>query len=128
MINSWKKIKLMAKIDRQLVFEKYNGHCGYCGKEFETIKEMQVDHIIPKCLKIQSYHRLKEINDVNNLMPSCRRCNHYKRGDTLEQFREKMMTLDERIKNGYINKVAIDFGIIVLTKFDGVFYFEKTNL
>ena len=116
------------KIDRQQVFEKYNGHCGYCGKEFETIKEMQVDHIIPKCLKIQSYHRLKEINDVNNLMPSCRRCNHYKRGDTLEQFREKMKTLDERIKNGYINKVAIDFGIIVLTKFDGAFYFEKTNL
>jgi 5-methylcytosine-specific restriction endonuclease McrA len=117
----------MAKIDRQKVLDKHNGHCGYCGNEI-TLKEMQVDHIIPKWNKILHKDNLEKINDFNNLMPTCRRCNHYKRGDTLEQFREKMKTLDERIKNGYINKVAIDFGIIVLTKFDGVFYFEKENL
>ena len=86
---------------------------------------MQVDHVIPKWKKIQSFHNLEKINDFNNLMPSCRRCNHYKRGDGLEEFRKKMITLHERVEKQYINKVAIDFGIINLTPFDGVFYFEK---
>ena len=117
----------MAKIDRQKVYDLYNKHCGYCGKELVSIKEMQVDHIHPQCLKIQSYHSIKDINDPKNLMPSCRRCNHYKRGDTLEQFRNKMKTLHERIESNYINKVAIDFGIIKMGSFDGIFYFEKQN-
>ena len=115
----------MSKINREEVYNKYNKHCGYCGRELETIKEMQVDHILPKWMKIQSYENLKTINDAENLMPTCRRCNHYKRGDTLEQFRKKMLTLHERVDKDYINKVAIDFGIITLTPFDGKFYFEK---
>ena len=117
----------MTKINREEVHKKLNGHCGYCGKEI-TIKEMQVDHVIPKWKKIQSFHNLEKINDFANLMPSCRRCNHYKRGDGLEEFRKKMITLHERIEKEYINKVAIDFGIINLTPFDGVFYFEKYEI
>ena len=35
------------KIDRQKVYDKYNGHCAYCGKPI-TIKDNQVDHILPK--------------------------------------------------------------------------------
>jgi len=116
---------MATKINREEVYNKYNKKCAYCGNDLTTIKEMQVDHMIPKWSKILHKDNLEKINDFSNLMPSCRRCNHYKRGDTLEQFREKMKTLDDRIKINYINKVAIDFGIIVLTKFDGVFYFEK---
>jgi len=115
----------MGKIDREEVYNKYNKHCGYCGRVLETIKEMQVDHIQPKWTKILHKDNLEKINDTENLMPSCRRCNHYKRGDTLEQFRKKMLTLHERVEKDYINKVAIDFGIITLTPFDGKFYFEK---
>ena len=29
------------KIDRQKVYDKYNGHCAYCGKAI-TIKDMTV--------------------------------------------------------------------------------------
>ena len=32
------------KINRQEVYDKCGGHCGYCGKDI-TIKQMQVDHI-----------------------------------------------------------------------------------
>ena len=33
------------KIDRQKVYDKCGGRCGYCGKELKSIKDMQVDHI-----------------------------------------------------------------------------------
>ena len=36
----------ITKVERQQAYEKYGGHCAYCGKEIE-IKDMQVDHMIP---------------------------------------------------------------------------------
>lgn len=109
------------KIDRQKVYEKYGCKCGYCGKNLK-IKEMQVDHILPQW--IAAAYPEKDINDFANLMPSCRRCNHYKRGDNLEQFRYKMKTLHERVCSHYIGKVALDYGIVKITPFNNLFYFE----
>ena len=106
----------MRKIDRLEVYEKYNKHCAYCGKSIE-IKDMQVDHILAK--------RNGGTDDFSNLNPSCRRCNHYKRSLDLEGFRNLMKTLHERLKNDYITKVAMDYGIIELKPFNGVFYFER---
>jgi hypothetical protein len=106
------------KIDRNKVLAKYNGHCAYCGKEI-TVKEMQVDHIQAK--------RYNGTDDFNNLNPSCRRCNHYKRASGLESFRWLMKTIHTRIEADYITKVAIDYGIITVLPFDGIFYFEKFN-
>ena len=100
---------------------------------------MQVDHIAPK----RWAHAVKAINerpyiplykelatmkngvdDILNLNPSCRRCNHYKRADTLEAFREKMETLHKRLHT-YIFKVALDYGIVEIKEWDGLFYFER---
>lgn len=36
--------KSIPKKVRQKVYEKYDGHCAYCGKKLEY-KDMQVDHI-----------------------------------------------------------------------------------
>lgn len=107
---------------RQKVYNKYNGHCAYCGREI-TIKEMQVDHIIPKIFFSDNGKDVRE--DIYNLNPTCRRCNHYKRAGSLEYFRSLLITLHERIMQNYICKVALDYGIINITKFDGTFYFEK---
>lgn len=106
------------KRERQSVYRKYGGHCAYCGREI-TFKEMQVDHIFPKCCNAP------DIESLSNKNPSCRRCNHYKRAETLENFRKQMKTLHERVMNIYIVKVAVDFGIIKIEPFDGKFYFEK---
>lgn len=108
----------IKKSDREKVYNNHNGHCVYCGKEI-TIKEMQVDHRIPK-----SFHGT---DDISNLMSSCRRCNHYKRANSLEVFREYLKTIHNRLNDIYIFKVAIDYGIVKIQPFDGVFYFEKTN-
>ena len=121
------------KIDREQVYNKYNGLCAYCGNPIE-IKSMQVDHIFPQARK----HRLKsnvmreienieftDIDDIRNLNPSCRRCNHYKRALDVSEFRKLLLSLHERIQKQYIDKVAIDYGIITVKPFDGIFYFEK---
>ena len=38
------KRKPIPKEVRQQVYDKYNGHCAYCGCEL-GIKDMQVDHL-----------------------------------------------------------------------------------
>jgi hypothetical protein len=101
---------------RKYIYGKFGGHCAYCGKEI-SIKDMQVDHMHPK--------RSNGANGLENLMPSCRRCNHYKRANTLASFRKLLITIHERIINIYIVKVAIDYGVIKVIPFDGRFYFEK---
>ncbi len=104
--------------DRNKVYEKFEGHCAYCGTPID-ISVMQVDHIKPK--------RMGGKDEIENYNPSCRRCNHYKRALDLEVFRGMMKTLHERLMKNYIFKVAMDFGIVRINKFDGIFYFEKKS-
>jgi hypothetical protein len=103
-------------INREQVHGKYGGRCAYCGKEI-TLKQMQVDHIWPK--------HVGGKDDFDNLNPSCRQCNHYKRGDNLNQFRITMKTLHERVEKIYIHRVAVNFGMATIRPWDGRFYFEK---
>jgi len=37
---------MVSKAMRQNVYNKYNGHCAYCGCHI-NYKDMQVDHIVP---------------------------------------------------------------------------------
>lgn len=105
-------------INRTKVYQKYSGHCAYCGKKIE-ITEMQVDHMKSK--------KHGGNDNIENLNPSCRSCNHYKRSFDVENYRKYLLTLDERIKKNYINRVAINYGVVSITKFDGKFYFEKVK-
>jgi 5-methylcytosine-specific restriction endonuclease McrA len=119
------KVKVMKKEFREKVYFKYDGKCAYCGNDV-PYKDFQVDHIIPKeSFNTYKYNLDYTVNDFRNSNPSCRRCNHYKRSYTLEDFRHLMKTLHERISKAYINKVAIDYGVIELRHFDGIFHFEK---
>lgn len=106
----------MKKSLRQSVYKKYDCRCAYCGKLIEY-KDMQVDHIWPVCHNGDT--------NIENLNPACRSCNHYKRAFTIEKFRELLTTLHERIQSEYLNKVGIDYGIVLIKPFDGIFYFEK---
>ena len=110
----------MMKIDRQKVYDKYNGHCAYCGKVI-SIKEMQVDHILSK--------RNGGTNDIDNLNPSCRLCNHYKRAADIETFRNDLLGgLIKRLMEIYIFRVALDYGMVTINGWDKKFYFEKTDI
>ena len=120
----------MNKKTRQTVYQKYDGHCAYCGKRIEY-EDMQVDHCIPKRgreFELDYNGTRDKIHNIKNLMPSCRQCNHYKRAYPLKAFRELIKTLHERIEKIYISKVAIDYGIVTIHPHDGVFYFERQDM
>ena len=114
-----------SKSVRERVYNKFEGRCAYCGKPIEY-KQMQVDHYYPQCKAKFYARRCKiDVHAEDNLMPTCRRCNHYKRAATPKQFKELMKTLHERLEAIYILKVAVDFGMATIQPFDGLFYFEK---
>ena len=119
---------------RQKVWLKYDKHCAYCGKVL-AYKDMQVDHLIPQ--RLAPYYISERaraiigavgdsIDSFENLMPACRRCNHYKRWRDLKEFRILMLELHTRINDTYIVKVGRDYGMVpVVEPFDGTFYFER---
>ena len=56
----------MGKIDRQKVFDKCGGKCGYCGCDID-IKNFQVDHIVSQFhYKFKKHLKYTDNNDVNH--------------------------------------------------------------
>lgn len=124
------------KIDRNKVYQKYDGHCAYCG-EIINIKDMQVDHLIPKAnyfhyvknkYKIPDF--LKHLGEwdcdhIDNLMPACRSCNNYKSTFDLELFRHELGQLVKRMnKTITIYRIAKRYGQVIEDETSIVFYFE----
>lgn len=138
----------MKKATRQKVFEKYNGLCAYTGKPLG--EDWQVDHVTSKVKhKWETIYRcnsaeeikeeLKKVDDIDNLLPSIRIINHYKRSLDLEGFRKYMMNFHKRLaklpkktkvlktqkRKEYLLKVAELFNITSESPFSGKFYFEN---
>lgn len=113
------KRKAISKKIRQLVLEKYDCHCAYCGKILD-IKTLRIDHLEP--------FRNGGDDDISNFMPACQSCNFYKSTLTLEKFREQIMTVHERIMQPFISRLGADYGIVEVKPFDGKFYFEKLEM
>ena len=118
----------MTKEKRMLIYNKFDGHCAYCGCKLEY-KDMQVDHVISQR---EMEYRIaagcmgkKERNAIKNLNPSCRMCNHYKRANSLETFRSMITTMHERLESVYLYRIAKKFGTIREHRWDGKFYFER---
>lgn len=111
--------KQISPKDRQTVYSKYTGHCAYCGKEVD-IKEMQVDHLKPL--------RLGGEDEMSNYMPACRMCNHYKRGNTLEGFRNAIERIPEKLqRDSYIYRVGVRYGNVISNAKQITFYFEEVG-
>lgn len=111
--------KKLTKAERQAVYEKYNGHCSYCGNEI-TIKQMQVDHLWP----ISN----NGIDSMENWMPSCRKCNNYKTGNPPYSFRKMLEhTPDVLLRDSTTFCHAERFGLVTINRKPVVFYFEEVN-
>lgn len=116
------------KIDREKVYEKYDGHCAYCGIKFNSIKEMQVDHIIAKRNELDRMQNLKtDINDFQNLNPACRSCNKFKDTFPLEAFRRNIEYQIKKYRKYHPTfRLAEKYGLITCNENMKVkFYFEK---
>lgn len=111
-----------SKSTREAVYAKYGGHCAYCGRKIE-IKDMQVDHFIPK-----NGYFAQGTDDINNLMPSCRMCNHYKRDNRLETFRTYIEEIPRKLRErNYIYKIGLAYGNVIENEKPIKFYFEGIN-
>lgn len=117
------KRKTISKKEREAVYKKYDGHCAYCGKKLEY-KEMQVDHLIPYQRERFGKYTEEQIWCFENYMPSCRRCNHYKRAHNLETFRRYIAEIPRKLSDLYIFKVGIDYHLCSTTDHPIEFYFE----
>jgi 5-methylcytosine-specific restriction endonuclease McrA len=106
------------KIDRHLVYGKFNGRCAYCGNDLE-FKDMQVDHFVPKT-KFDG----NGVDSIENLMPSCKECNMDKGNMLIDEWRGRLINAVETVKSSKILASAIKFNMIDIKPFSGKFYYE----
>lgn len=121
----------MKKIDRQKVFDKCGGKCGYCGCDID-IKNFQVDHIVSQFhYKFKKHLKYTDNNDVNhfeNLLPTCRVCNNWKSTHSLEQFRKEIGEQIRRLNEYSSNyRFAKKYNLVSETPHPVVFYFETLD-
>lgn len=119
------KRKTIPKKVREAVYNKYGGHCAYCGKVLEQ-KGWQLDHLIPVQRERFKRYSEEEIECFENYVPSCRRCNHYKRAHSLEVFRKYIEEIPAKLyRDNYIYKVGLDYGLVEAHEHKIKFYFEE---
>ena len=110
----------LTKQERLEVYRKMGGHCAYCGSVLKY-EDMQVDHV--KALNGWSE---EGPDTLDNMLPACRSCNHYKSAMSIESFRkmvENMPTALERDSVTYRN--ALRFGLVAPNPHPITFYFER---
>lgn len=125
----------MKKSDRQIIFDKYDGLCAYCG--YELTKGWHVDEIKAVRRK-QKFIDGALVSDgvmypdrfhIDNQNPSCPSCNINKHSMSLEDFRMLisgfMKHLNE-VSTQY--KIAKRYGLVNETNTPVLFHFEKKNL
>ena len=111
--------KCALKIDRKKVYDKFEGCCAYCGREIDY-EDMQVDHIVSK--------RKGGTDDMDNLFPACRLCNHYKRAGSVENFRDMVSKIPRKLdRDSYIYRVGEAFGFYEPFPVRIKFYFETVQ-
>ncbi len=114
-----------SKKTRESIHSKFNGHCAYCGAKI-SVKEMEIDHIIPKYHIEEGYVKVDyDKDDLRNLNPACRDCNRYKDTFTIEKFRIQLQTITDRLKEKWIFRIALKYGLVYLNDLKVKFYFEK---
>lgn len=114
-----KKMAINKKI-REAVYQKYGGRCAYCGRAI-AYKDMQVDHFRP--LRVWN-EADGAADDISNLMPACRMCNHYKRANSLEVFRRYIAEIPRKLRGNYIYKIGAAYGNVVENEKPIAFFFE----
>lgn len=119
------KRRTLTKAERAEVYAKCGGHCAYCGERI-TPKQMQVDHLIPMEL-YEAYAAVgQDLDTMDNYMPACRSCNHYKSSMTLEKFRAAIERWpDVLMRDSVTYRNAVRFGMVMPNPRPVKFYFEQ---
>lgn len=116
------KRKRWTAEEREAVYHKTGGFCAYCGRPI-TMREMQIDHVVP--IKFQDREEI-DLNAMDNLLPACRSCNHYKDTMSVEAFRSMLEREPEILaRDSVAYRNAVRFGLVIPNPGPVKFYFER---
>jgi hypothetical protein len=111
---------------RKTVFDKFNGHCAYCGCEI-SFRKFNIDHIIPRRRHCGDYSKMGE-NSIENYNPSCQSCNFSKSTFSIEQWRNELsLKLSRLNRDSSTFCILKRFGVVKEVKTQIIFYFEKVG-
>ena len=111
---------------RQIVYDKLNGRCAYCGCELKA--GFHIDHIEPISRNSDGTCLNPENESLSNMNPSCPSCNIMKHNQSIGQFRESIKNFVTNL-NKYNNqyKFAKKYGLVTENDIEVKFYFETLN-
>lgn len=103
------------------VYRKYGGKCAYCGHDIHFDK-FHVEHIKSRG---NNYRYDPILDHMDNLNPSCPRCNSSKLNRNLEEFRQYLANQASILKKQAF--MAEKYGIVEIKLIDKpiVFWFES---
>lgn len=114
------KRRKLSKTERMAVYQKTKGHCAYCGCVLE-FGAMQVDHVVP----LEGWSE-RGGDTLDNMLPACRSCNHYKSRSTLDGFRRMIENMPVALMRDSVTyRNAVRFGLVTPAPPPVVFYFEE---
>ena len=115
---------MTRKQERELIYNKYNGRCAYCGEKLQ--KGWHVDHLWPIVRNIEAPGCMNpQWDTIENKMPSCPSCNINKHSLTIERFRELIQGFVNSLNRRSTQyKLAKKYGLIEETGKEVKFYFE----
>ena len=127
----------MTKKERQAIFEKFDGHCAYCGCLLQ--QGWHADHIKPIRRKFK-YDRSKQKlvhtgecrhpkrECVDNYFPACASCNINKHSMSIEDFRKLVSGFITSLNRDSVQyRVAKRYGLLEEIEKPVIFYFERYN-
>ena len=117
----------LKKKEREILSQKYDGKCAYCGCELQ--KGWHADHIEPIRRNWWENTMMNPENDVfENYNPSCPKCNINKHSSTLEEFRENIKQYVQSLNKYSVQyQMAKKYNLINEADNDVKFYFETLN-
>lgn len=129
---------MTKKEERQFIFDKTNGRCGYCGNELK--KGWHKDHMKPigresewdrkdRKFKHTGVVRKPERDVLENLLASCPKCNLRKGSSSINNFRGELMnTIESLNRDSSPYRFAKQYGLLKETGVKIIFYFETLKL
>ena len=118
----------LSQAERKAVYDKYNGHCAYCGCDI-PFKGFNVDHL--HCLRNYEYTEEFtgiDVHSIDNLMPACGSCNRYKATMDLETFRKQLQKIPDRLQRDVCTyNIALRYKMVQENRKPIKFYFERVK-
>lgn len=118
----------LSEIDRELILNKSNGKCWYCGINLIGTK-WQADHFHPIIRYGDGRCAYPQLDAIDNIVPSCAPCNNYKSSSSIEVFRRNI-TEQERLtlKASTGLRMLNRLGRVTFSQEPVTFWFEENEL